>query len=520
MAPLQRGLTRLLRLLDALATRAWGWRWNPIHQSGTLAVAMLLVLLVTGLYLILFYRLGAPFDSVAGLAADPWLGSWVRSLHRYATDVFVLAALLHGFRMLAQRRSWGARTLAWISGLVLFGFGMVCAWTGYVMVWDSFGERLAREGTRLFDALPLFSEPLARIVSGEGPVPSSFFFVNLFVHIALPLALGAGLWLHTSRLARPVLLPPRRIAWGSIGALLVLSLLLPAPLGSPADPSRLASGTPVDIWVAGGMLISERLPAGAVWGILAAVLLAGLLVPRLTRKPSVNALAPSSVDPRLCTGCNQCVQDCPWDAIAMTERGDGRSTLLAQVNPDRCVSCGICAGSCAPMGIGPPDRTGRDQLAALRDTLLNQLDHEESRPIVVMYCTETPASHREALRLRGARLYPISCVGNLHSSVIELLIRTGIPGVAIAGCPPRDCRNREGPKWLDARLFHDREAELQPRVDRRRIAVLTLAPGDLADTRRQFSRFQAAVRALAPIAPDPAPLVLECEPAFAAESDS
>jgi ferredoxin/coenzyme F420-reducing hydrogenase delta subunit len=506
-----RPLRRLIRTLDAVATRSYGWRWNPFHQSGTLAIAMLLVLLVTGLYLILFYRLGAPFASVERIAQDSWLGAWIRSLHRYATDLFILASLVHALRMLAQRRSWGPRTLAWISGLFLLGFGLVCAWTGYVMAWDSFGERLALEGSRLFDALPIFSEPLTRIFSGENPIPSSFFFVNLFVHIAVPLAVGGGLWLHISRVARPTLLPPRRVTWGAIAGLLVLSLLFPVPLGAGADSFRLATSTPMDVFAAGWLLLSERIPAGLVWGAGAAAALAGLLVPRLTRKARTGRLAPSVVDPRLCTGCNQCVQDCPWEAITMIERDDGRPTLLAQVNPDRCVSCGICAGSCAPMGVGPPGRTGRDQLAAIREAVLAQWSKGLARPIVVICCAEAPPAHRKALQDRGALIWPVSCAGNLHSSIVELLIREGVPGVLVAGCPPRDCLGREGPKWLDQRLFHDREAELQGRVDRRRVRVATLAPGDIAGTLVAFDAFREAVNALKPPVAEPGPLEAECE---------
>ena len=38
--------------------------------------------------------------------------------------------------------------------------------------------------------------------------------------------------------------------------------------------------------------------------------------------------------------------------------------LVARVDPQLCVSCGICAGSCAPMGVGPRGRIwiARDQL--------------------------------------------------------------------------------------------------------------------------------------------------------------
>jgi coenzyme F420-reducing hydrogenase delta subunit len=80
--------------------------------------------------------------------------------------------------------------------------------------------------------------------------------------------------------------------------------------------------------------------------------------------------------------------------------------------------------------------------------------------------------------------------------VIERLLRGGAPGVIVCACPPRDCVNREGPTWLDARLYHDREAELQSRVDRRRVAIATLAPGDLSGTCGAFVDFARRVSSL------------------------
>ncbi len=504
MRLLERAFRRFLAALDAAATRTYGYAWNPFYQSGTVAVAMLLVLIGTGLYLLLFYRLGAPAASVGRMAADPWLGAWIRSLHRYASDVFVLAAAVHALRMFAQGRSWGPRTLAWVSGLMLFGAGLLCAWTGFVMAWDSFGERLAREGGRLLDVLPVFSEPLSRIFAGDGEVPSAFFFVNTFIHIAVPLALGAGLWLHVSHLARPALLPPRRLMWGIIAALVAAAVIVPAPLGAPGDPFTLAATTPTDLVAAWWLPFSERLSPGAAWSAVLALSAAALLVPRFTRRPRTGALVPSVVDAQLCTGCNQCPQDCPWAAITMVKRDDDRPTLVALVDPARCVSCGICAGSCAPMGVGPAGRTGRDQLGGLRSVLLPELAptgagsdaQRGSLAIVAVCCEQAPASHVAALRDRGAHVHAVSCVGNLHTSVIELFVRRGAAGVIVCGCPPRDCISREGPKWLRERVFNDREAELQPRVDRRRVRLATLAPGDRRASLAAFDDFARSLAAL------------------------
>jgi CDP-4-dehydro-6-deoxyglucose reductase len=177
------GASRLLTVADALGNRLYGQRYNPLYQSGTIAVALYLVLIVTGVWLLLFYRVGAPWASVARLTSDPWLGNWVRGVHRYASDLAVIATIAHAVRMFAQDRTWGPRLLAWMSGCLLLLLLFVCGWTGFVMVWDTFGLALAREGARMLDTLPLLSEPTGRAFTGEQPVPTAFFFLNLFAHV-------------------------------------------------------------------------------------------------------------------------------------------------------------------------------------------------------------------------------------------------------------------------------------------------------------------------------------------------
>src|SRR5688572_10481636 len=56
---------RWLSRLDAFANRVYTSRYNPLYHSGAITIVLLLVLLITGLYLLLFYRLGAPYVSVA-----------------------------------------------------------------------------------------------------------------------------------------------------------------------------------------------------------------------------------------------------------------------------------------------------------------------------------------------------------------------------------------------------------------------------------------------------------------------
>lgn len=109
---LERLAARVVRTMDAAATRLYGWRYNPLYQSGAVAFALLILLIVTGLYLLIFYRVSAPWASVQHIVADPFIGRWMRSLHRFATDAMLVAVALHALRMFAQERSWGPRALA------------------------------------------------------------------------------------------------------------------------------------------------------------------------------------------------------------------------------------------------------------------------------------------------------------------------------------------------------------------------------------------------------------------------
>ena len=48
----------------------------------------------------------------------------------------------------------------------------------------------------------------------------------------------------------------------------------------------------------------------------------------------------------------------------------------------------------------------------------------------------------------------------------------------VLACQPRDCRSREGPHLLVERVHNGREAELQARVDRRRVQVVCVAAAE------------------------------------------
>lgn len=516
--PSERLALRLLTTADALCNRLYEQRFNPLYQSGTIVVALNLVLLVTGLWLILFYRVGAPWESVARLTANPWLGNWVRGLHRYASDLAVIATAAHAFRMFAQGRSWGARAMAWMTGCLLLLLLFICGWTGYVMVWDTFGEHLAREGARMLDTLPVLSEPTSRAFTGEQPVPTVFFFLNLFAHIGIPLAMGVVFWLHVKRLARPALLPPRPVMWLVVSALTATAIVWPLEMAPEANPFVLPAKVPADLFFAFWIPLVQALSGGQALLVATGLGVALVAVPWFTARRGAAAPPPSVVEEDLCVGCVQCSIDCPYGAITMFERTSRRSDLVARVDPDLCVSCGICAGSCPPMGVGPPGRAARDQMAAVREFVA--APGRRAGEIVVICCDHGAGGFASDVAAAGGVPYPIDCAGNLHTSVVETLLRAGAGGVLILACPQRDCWNREGPRWLGERLYGGREAELQPRVERARFRIVNVNARERGRAIEALRAFAAEIATLGPPAEAEAPEAeVQCEPALA-ERDS
>ena len=489
-------------------------RCNPFYHSGATTVALLAVLLITGIYLLLFYRIGAPYASVRAIHEQVWLGRWIRGVHRFASDAAVVMSAVHAFRMYAQRRTWGPRALAWISGVFLVAIFLVSGWTGYVLVWDGQARLIAEEGARWLDILPIFSEPIGRTFVGEQALPSAFFFINLFAHIALPIGLGVLLWVHVARVSRPVLLPARPVLWGSLAGIVLLAILWPAPLVPEANLLRFGERVPLDWFFAFWLPVTTLMPAGVVWLLGIALTAFVCLVPRLT-KPRVAALpAPAVVNERTCTGCEQCVKDCPYDAIEMVARADARASMVARVKTELCTSCGICVGSCPPMAIGPLGITARDQLAEVRSFLAAEQPTE--RDVVMIGCTWSAAGG--LAEQSGARFFPVECVGSLHSSTVELLLRGGAGGVLVVGCAEHDGRTREGVTWAQQRLFEGRKAELKERVDKNRVKLVQASLGEgvvLHDAARIFA---AEIEALAATPPQAIDLVAVCKSGVLQES--
>jgi ferredoxin/coenzyme F420-reducing hydrogenase delta subunit len=479
--------------MDRLFDRIYSSKYNPLYRTGTLASLCLLIALVTGVYLLFVYEVARPYESMVRIQGDALLGRPIRALHRYASDVAVIAVILHVLRLLVQGKTWGPRALAWITGVLLAGMMFVSGMTGFVLVWDQFGQKLAIVGAKMLRVLPLFPEPPDRSFVGDKAVPSQFFFMNLFLHVAVPLGMICFLWLHTVRLARAAWFPERTVRWGTLIGLAVLAVAWPAPLPPAADLLRIPGRIQAD-WFYGFWLPFAQ--ASPLAGLAAVVGATGLLfaVPWVLRPRADRLPPPAYADPDKCEGCQQCFTDCPYDAIQMvTGKHPERYPLRAEVQASLCVSCGLCAGSCASLAIGPTARTARHQLVSAREVVTGA-EGSEGRTVLVVCRHNDGVADRLRRHFVGdaaTAFFGVDCVGTLHPATVSYLAAR-FRGAVILGCPPQSCIYREGALLADARILREQKPAVPGRIARQAVRVEHYSIGEWARILSAIAEFRAA----------------------------
>jgi quinol-cytochrome oxidoreductase complex cytochrome b subunit/coenzyme F420-reducing hydrogenase delta subunit len=498
---------RALARLEALFSRAFGGAANPFHHLGALTVYFFWIALVTGIYLFVFYEtsLAGAWASTERLTVEQWyLGGVMRSLHRYASDGAVLCMMLHLLRELVRVRFQSARWFSWVSGMPLIWIVIVFGISGYWMVWDQLAQYIAVSTARLLDWLPIFTDPMSRNFLDDSSVSDRFFTLIAFIHlVGLPIILVLAIWFHLLRVRLPKINPPRLLMAGSLAAMLLLSLVLPALSHPPADLGQVPARLAIDWFYLAVYPLLDWTSEAAVWSLMTGGTLALTLLPFVFRgrRPSV-----AEVHLPDCTGCGFCAEDCPYGAIDMVPRTDQRHfTYEPKVDPDLCTGCGICTGSCpssSPLRRQQPLLTG----IALPDFDMERLKQrvtriDDAQPgprLLVIGCDH--AVDVEALAGPADTRVSLPCSGMLPPAVIDHALRaTGFDGVVVSGCDACDCYHRHGDRWTRERVARERRPSLRERVPRDRLMLSWLKPTE----RRRLENAIEAFRGQLPSLPLP-----------------
>jgi NAD(P)H-flavin reductase/ferredoxin len=217
--------------VEGVFNLAFGEKLNPLYYIGPISYYLMWLIVASGLYLYAFFETsvtGASASVEALTYAQPWAGGVLRSVHRYASDGVVLTMLLHMARHWAFDRYRGFRWFSWVSGMVLLWLVYVAGINGYMLPWDRLAKFTVTATAEWFDWLPVFNGTLVRNFIFEENVNDRLFSLLSFIHIGVPLAVLAILWVHTQRVPQARTAPPLPIMLTLTAALIVLSVLKPA----------------------------------------------------------------------------------------------------------------------------------------------------------------------------------------------------------------------------------------------------------------------------------------------------
>jgi len=453
--------------------------FNPLYHTGTITVFLLVIVLVTGIYLTMFYQFGfdASYEAVSRIESN-LVGRIMRATHRYASGAVVITALLHGWRMLFEDRFRGARWLAWVSGVVMAAFIWIIGITGYWLIWDERAQVITQTFVNLLDDLSVGTRLLFNYLLTDAAGTGWIFVVGVItVHLGLSAVLGLFFWLHVKRLRRPKLFPPHYWMLGLTLVLVLGAIIVPVGMLPQGALNQLPKRIPVDLFYLAYLPAGLNWSQWVLWGdafLLTAVVSA---VPwLLVRKP----LPPIKVIDDRCTGCTLCAVDCPYKAIEMVPRTDGKHhKFIAVIDPSMCVSCGICIGSCPPKAL----TLGDQPFQPLWNQTLALASRQSDMPVHMVFTCERHAYQGGASYLKtgeltyvlpdgkvstqpgeGARqleIVPLTCVGMAHPDLMTQALEAGAQSVQVIGCPPEDCANREGNLWLEERLKRERLPRLR-----------------------------------------------------------
>ncbi|WP_420643137.1 hydrogenase iron-sulfur subunit [Candidatus Leptofilum sp.] len=455
---------------------------NPFYHTGTIAVFLTLVVGITGFYIFLFYKYGFEESYLAVVRMnDQFIARTMRAVHRYASGALVVTTLLHAYRTLFMERFRGQRWLAWVTGVVLTIIIWLAGVTGYWLVVDTRAQlindgfvRFLRTFTPWADNFILWVTRAER--SGESwPV----MLILLAIHVALFLVVAYFFYLHIRRLSRAKWLPDMYLVIGTMAVLILVAIIFPLRNLPAADAARLPENITLDPLFLFYLPTEGGGVAPWLWAGLLLITAVAVALPWITRDRSeaeaegartVGLPVVNIVDER-CTGCTICALDCPYDAIKMVERDDGLPhKYIAVADPQMCVSCGICVGSCdwfaISLGESPPELPWQVVSQRLR---LAQA-RAPQQPIRLVFTCDRHAAQSARPFLAENQLMvgetaveviPLPCVGTLLPNMMLQALEAGADDIQIIGCPPDDCRNREGNVWIEKRLIRQRVPRLK-----------------------------------------------------------
>jgi len=173
---------------------------NYMWNFGSLALLVLVLQILTGIFLVMYYKPSAEltyggytvaFDSVERIMRDINFGWLIRYMHAVGASAFFVVVYMHIARGLYYGSFKGPRELLWIIGVVILLIMQGAAFFGYLLPWGQMSFWGATVITNLFGAIPVLGDFVNQLLRGGFAVGDPTLNRFFSLHYLFPLLLAA-----------------------------------------------------------------------------------------------------------------------------------------------------------------------------------------------------------------------------------------------------------------------------------------------------------------------------------------
>jgi ferredoxin/coenzyme F420-reducing hydrogenase delta subunit len=232
-----------------------------------------------------------------------------------------------------------------------------------------------------------------------------------------------------------------------------------------------------------------------LWAIFLFAGLVTLTLPRWLGRRTP-AVWKADVDLSRCFGCTLCSQDCPFAAITMLPREDGRKfEVQSHVNPDLCIGCGVCVGACDSQAINMPALESRAVESEL-NAWIDAVKARGEKPFLIYGCAESAvpglrlSADGSLAEMPNCRIENVPCVGWVSAVMLERPLKRGVEQIIAVGCGEADPVARDGCQWFADRLAGKRQPAFNPaEADPKRVRLVHVNRGERVNIAEFFGDF-------------------------------
>lgn len=173
--------------------------FNFWYGFGALAILMLVIQIVSGIFLTMSYNPSAEgaFASVEYIMRDVHYGWLIRYVHSTGASFFFIVVYMHMFRALLYGSYRAPRELIWLLGMLIFVCMMAEAFFGYLLPWGQTSYWGAQVIVNLFSTVPVVGEWLSETIRGDFAISGATLNRFFALHVAaIPLVLVLLVFLH------------------------------------------------------------------------------------------------------------------------------------------------------------------------------------------------------------------------------------------------------------------------------------------------------------------------------------